>query len=190
MRSFIAVKISPEQKQKLTDLIAQLRKTKADVKWVKPENLHVTLKFLGEVDEKLLPAIFEALDKALASSTSFELRLSALGCFPNLRRPRVVWVGIDKGGDELKAMVRMVEDAMAGLGFAREERGFSAHLTVGRVRDTTGIESLTNQLGRVSFVTDSCMVDEVIFFQSILKPEGPTYIPHKSVKLIGLSKEG
>jgi 2'-5' RNA ligase len=190
MRSFIAVKISPDQREKLADLIKNLKKSGAEVKWVKPENLHITLKFLGEVDEKGLPNIFDSLEKSLTNEQSFQFNLKGLGCFPNLHRPRVIWVGIERGADDLSRLAGMVDDCMLGFGFEKEKRGFSPHLTIGRVKSTRLIERLTGMFKNVEFLTESCIIDEAIFYQSILKPEGPTYIPHKIIKLKPADKEG
>ena len=190
MRSFIAVKISSEQKAKISDLIGELRKTDARVKWVKPENLHITLKFLGEADRGKLPEIFEALEKSLTNDQSFAFNLKDIGCFPNVRQPRVIWAGIERGAENLRALAKKVDNLMAGFGFEKEKRGFSAHLTIGRVKDSRGIESLTGRFDDIDFQTESCIIDEVVFFESILKREGPTYVPHKVIKLKTMDKEG
>lgn len=190
MRSFIAVKISPAQREKLADLIRSLKKSGTDVKWVKPENLHVTLKFLGEVDEKGLPNIFDSLEKSLTNEQSFQFNLKDLGCFPNLHRPRVIWVGIEQGINSLKSLAGLIDDCMLGFGFEKEKRGFSPHLTIGRVKSTRLIERLTGMFKSVSFATEIYTIDEVIFYQSILRREGPTYIPHKIIKLKPADKEG
>jgi len=190
MRSFIAVKISFDQKGQISELIRDFKRSDVRVKWVKPENLHVTLKFLGEVDEKDLPNIFDALQKSLTNDRSFQFNLESVGCFPNMKRPRVIWVGIDQGAENLKILAKKVDGIMTEFGFEREKRGFSPHLTIGRVKDSQGIEELTSSFGQIKFKTETCLIDEVIFIQSILKREGPTYIPHKRVKLQTMDKEG
>ncbi|MBD3382463.1 MAG: RNA 2',3'-cyclic phosphodiesterase [candidate division Zixibacteria bacterium] len=183
MRCFIAVKISAEQKDRIASIIDDFRREDVRVKWVKPENLHVTLKFLGEVDEHNLPDMFSALEKSLTSCKEFDFSLKGLGCFPNRRRPRVIWVGIDEGAPELKKLAGDIDRTMQEFGFKPEKRGFSAHLTIGRVKDPRGIEVLTNRFDDIKFVSDSCTIDEIVFYQSILKPEGPTYVPQKRIKL-------
>jgi RNA 2',3'-cyclic 3'-phosphodiesterase len=190
MRSFIAVKISFDQKEQISELIRDFKRTDVQVKWVNPENLHVTLKFLGEVDERALPNIFDALQKSLTNDRSFQFNLESVGCFPNMKRPRVIWVGIDHGADKLNMLAKKVDGIMTEFSFEREKRGFSAHLTIGRVKDSRGMEELTSQFKQIKFQTGSCVIDEVIFFQSILKREGPTYIPHKRFKLQTMDKEG
>ncbi len=190
MRSFIAVKISSEQRELIAELVEKLRQYGANVKWVRPDNLHVTLKFLGDVDEKALPQIFDSLEKSLTNQQSFDFNLSALGCFPNSRRPRVFWVGIERGAEELKALAKIIDECMLGFGFPREKRGFSPHLTIGRVKDTRMIDRLTKEFDKHKFETGKCIIDEVFFYQSILKPDGPTYIPHKVIKLVSAGEEG
>jgi len=190
MRSFIAVKISSHQREKIAALISTFRRTQARVKWVHPENLHATLKFLGEVNEADLPEIYDALEKSLTNDQSFAFNLSGLGCFPNAKRPRVIWIGIQRGAPELRQMASKIDSLMSRFGFEKEKRGFSPHLTIGRVKDDRGIDEVTGQLDLIKFETDECIIDEVIFFQSILKREGPTYIPQKIVKLKPSDKEG
>lgn len=184
MRCFIAVRISNDQRDRIASLIDDFRHEDVRVKWVKPQNLHVTLKFLGEVDEKNLPNMFDALEKSLTSYKEFDFSMKGLGCFPNRRRPRVFWVGIEEGIEPLRILAREIDRTMTDFGFKPEKRGFSAHLTIGRVKDDRGIEVLTNRFDDVKFETDSCTIDEIIFYQSILKREGPTYIPQKRIKLL------
>ena len=190
MRSFIAVKISSDQRNKIAELIRDFRRYDTGVKWVRPENMHITLKFLGEVDKKILPEIFNSLEKSLTNDQVFDFNLKALGCFPNVRRPRVIWVGIDRGANNLKALAAKVDSVLMDFGFEKEKRGFSAHLTIGRVKDPHGVNLVTDQFEKLRFDTEQCLIEEVVFFQSILKREGPTYIPHKIVKLKTSDKEG
>jgi 2'-5' RNA ligase len=135
IRSFIAINLSPGQ---LTDgisaALASLKSGGAAVKWVRAENLHLTIKFLGGVDEGLLLGeIGESLKAAALRRGSFKLTFKGVGCFPDVRRPRVVWVGVD-APDEFFGLHADIEAAMEALGFKREGREFSPHLTLGRVR--------------------------------------------------------
>ena len=138
MRLFVALLLEPGLLDSLASF--QRRQQKADtsgsVRWVHPEGIHLTLKFLGEVPSSRLPEIVRALDSALRERQAPVLGLGSTGAFPNAKHPRVLWVGIDDTGTALGEIVGAVEEAMAGLGWEREGRAFQAHLTLGRVRET------------------------------------------------------
>jgi len=113
----------------------------------------------------------------------FSLKLSGLGCFPNMRRPRVVWVGADGDLDELKKLARSVESACRNSGFEKADKPFSAHLTIGRVKYPKGLDQLTTSLQNTEFEPEQFQVDEVVVFKSDLSPRGPTYTPLAKVGL-------
>lgn len=105
------------------------------VRWVPPENLHLTLKFLGDTPKDKITELQEALQKAVSQQRKFALKAVGVGCFPNVKRPRVVWVGLEGDVVELKTLVEQIENAIAPLGFPTEKRPFSPHLTIGRVKE-------------------------------------------------------
>ncbi|MCJ7645372.1 RNA 2',3'-cyclic phosphodiesterase, partial [bacterium] len=119
MRTFIAVAISSEVREKIAKIQAEFRRGGPDVKWVEPENLHFTLKFLGEVDEDKLLGVIEKTRLGVAGVSSFRVHLSGLGSFPNLKSPRVVWVGVSEGKQELKNLSERIEENLSYLGFAK-----------------------------------------------------------------------
>ena len=164
----------------------------ADVAWVKPANLHLTLKFLGNIDEKQRIAMSDQLLATAKTRKPFTIHLEGIGAFPSTRSPRVIWVGVTKGQEALTALAQAVEQACAGLGFLKEERPFSAHLTIGRVRSRPvrhpaargamshgardRLAGLIKQLQVVEFRgATPAPVDHVTLFQSTLSPQGPTY---------------
>lgn len=139
-----------------------------------PDNLHVTLKFLGAVDTSRLPVVREALDRAVAGCASFDLAVSGLGAFPTPTRPRVIWAGAAAGSSELKDVAARVERELTAVGFASDERAFSAHVTLGRVREPRGNERLAEALGGGERF-GTVRVDRVSLMRSDLSPRGARY---------------
>jgi len=186
MRTFIAIDLNEENKAALTKLQDELKQTKADVKWVEPENTHLTLKFLGEISEKQADQIKQVLDKISSDCKPFELSLSDIGAFPELDYPRVIWVGIEKGKKEVEEAAKKIEEELGKLGFANEERPFAAHLTIGRVRSRKNIQALkevcqlaslpVNKSKPANRPTDE-LVNSITLYQSKLTPSGPIYTP-------------
>jgi 2'-5' RNA ligase len=186
MRTFIAVELPPGVKRKIEEVQVPLKKTDTFVSWVKPGNVHVTLKFLGEVEEERIEDVFQGTETALKESKTFNLSLKDLGCFPNSKRPRVIWVGVDKGKDELSQMQRQIEEELFKFEFPKEERSFSAHLTIGRVKSPRNIEELTRRMDNTKFQTEEVRIDEVVVMKSQLHPQGAIYTPLKKIKLLNL----
>ena len=136
VRCFIAIGLTDEVKAGLKDLQAQLKSGgQAPVKWVDPYSIHLTLKFLGDVDADKITPITAAIEEAVRGVAPFSLRVEGLGAFPNLRRVQVVWVGVGGEVDKLAHLQQRLESSLAGLGFAPEKRRFAPHLTLARVRD-------------------------------------------------------
>jgi 2'-5' RNA ligase len=184
MRLFIAVDVSEEVKAAVADMATRLRETNADVAWVKPENFHLTLKFLGETQEARLGDIQAALDLTTAARAAFDLESRGMGCFPERGMPRVVWVGTNAGRDALAALARDVESAMEEFGFPRERREFAAHLTIGRVRGPRGAERLRRLVeAEAETVFGCCRVDEVRLYKSTLASGGSIYEMLHAAKL-------
>jgi len=142
LRCFIAIELPEALKAALHEAAAPLRAAAPGIKWVRPDSLHLTLKFLGSTPEERVGAIGSALSEVAARHRHFEVRLSGAGAFPSLRAPRVVWLGVSiGGGGELAPMVSDIEAAMEPLGYPRETRPYSAHLTLGRARDLRPVEA-------------------------------------------------
>jgi len=176
MRLFIACPVPEEIKKKIADLENVFRNSNTDVKWVRPESIHLTLKFLGEVSEHKIPEINNKISKAIEGFSVFHVAIEKIGVFPDWRRIRVVWVGIEDGKKELKELSKRVEDKMANIGFKKEKRGFTAHITIGRVRSGRGIDRLTDAIRKKSDASlGDIQIGEVLLMQSMLRPEGATY---------------
>ena len=138
---FVAVHLTDEIRARLASVQERLRRAQADVSWVKPDNLHITLKFLGEVEPKRLDRIRTALTEVAQGVAPFSLEVAGMGAFGG-RVPRVVWVGAQAGSAQLTELARRVEDSLGRVGFPKEKRGFTAHFTLGRVRSPRNVESL------------------------------------------------
>ena len=177
MRAFIALELSEEIKKELSRLQEELKKTGADVKWAKPENIHLTLKFLGNVEENKIAQIKEILDGISSQNKPFEISLFKLGAFPSLNYPRVIWVGIDKGCAETEKIAALAEEKLENMGFGKEKRPFSAHLTLGRVRSGRNKAGLKEIISSLEVKPKSCAIEGITLFQSTLTPRGSIYTP-------------
>lgn len=155
------------------------------VKWVEPDLLHFTLKFLGEVPEVRVQDVAGAV-REVAGTNPFEITIEGLGAFPHLRSPRVLWVGVTEGATELVALARRVEDALFRIRFPREARPFEPHLTIGRIRQGEGGADLAKALERSGNAKIGRQrVEWVVVMESRLSPKGPTYVIRESVRLGG-----
>ena len=181
IRAFIAIDLHSDVQQKLGDIIRRLKPLAGDaVRWVPEHNIHVTLKFLGDTS----PANLEVLKKIITSEsgryTPMALTLTALGAFPNLRRPRVIWVGVE-APPALAAITRGIEAETLRLGYAAEDRPFSPHLTLGRLSHNASpddIRKIGELLVRFPTTLDAAVtVKTVTLFRSDLLPGGAVYTP-------------
>jgi RNA 2',3'-cyclic 3'-phosphodiesterase len=183
IRAFIAIEIDSQTVKNISEPLAQLKPRIPDIRWVPPANFHFTLKFLGAVDETKIDPITVALERELHPFPRFTINAKGLGVFPDVKRPRVLWVGLE--GQELIALALRVETALVPLGFAAEKREPRPHLTIGRWRHFDGssrklaadLESWKNHEFGESTVA------EVVFFQSVLKQAGAVYHRLKVVVL-------
>jgi 2'-5' RNA ligase len=184
MRLFIAINIDPSLKAPLGAIQEKLKATRAPVSWVKVDNLHFTLKFLGEVAESRVPALREVFGRSLAGVPSFPLALGGLGTFPPTARPRVIWIGVQRGAAEVERLRGRVEEMLVPLGFPREARPFHPHLTLGRVKQGGRLDALHECLRRMEAGEVGRMqVASVELMQSRLHPAGAIYAPVETVPL-------
>jgi RNA 2',3'-cyclic 3'-phosphodiesterase len=179
MRTFIAIPLPGEIHQKLADLIQRLKEPgNHAVRWVTAENIHLTLKFLGEVAPEKAQDISHAMEEIAGQAHFFDIRIKHTGAFPNLKRPRVFWVGISQF-DELKNLQEMLEKKMERLGFESENRPFSPHLTLGRVNESASRQELDRIVEKITrnqaIELGSVHVTEMQLFKSDLTPKGSIY---------------
>ena len=185
MRTFIALELSNEIQKELSRLQEELNKADADVKWVKPDNIHLTLKFLGNVEDAKIEQIKKILEGISSKEKLFEISLSGLGAFPDLNHPRVLWVGLDTGSPEAKRIAASLETELQKIGFPKEERPFSAHLTLGRVKSGRNKAKLKEKLSSLQVQPKSSAINNITLFQSTLTPKGPIYTPLYMSKFTG-----
>ena len=178
MRAFIAIELPEEIKDILGRIQDDLKQSRADVKWVKPGNIHLTLKFLGEIGEDLVKNIGSSLTEIANNYSSFPLTLSCLGAFPKLKYPRVIWVGLENEQQVLK-IAEEVEMDMVRIGLASESRPFNSHITLGRVRSGLNRRQLVEKLECLNKNFNSpkpeFRVTHLTLFKSTLTPTGPIY---------------
>lgn len=176
MRTFIAANLTDTLKAALSQVQEALKARGADVSWVKPENLHITLKFLGEVEEARLPVLSETIASSLRGTSPFPLALGGLGAFPDLRFPRVIWIGVKRGAKELSALQARLEEGLQRIGFSPEDRPFSPHLTLGRVRSPRGRGALVEDLKALEIpILGEMILESVDLMRSQLHPTGAIY---------------
>jgi 2'-5' RNA ligase len=169
------VLLPDDLRQRLAAAIDRLRPHAADIAWVTESNLHVTLKFLGQVDESRAPALADALRATLADQRAFDVGVRGLGAFPSPTRPRVLWAGLDDAAGALTAVARRVDACCGGLGFPRETREFAAHVTLGRVREPRRRQpALADALARGADF-GRLRVERVSLMRSELSPRGARY---------------
>ncbi len=185
MRTFIAIPLPDECRTMLDQLQQNLRVHRADVRWVPASSIHLTLKFLGEVDPEIIPKLTESLENATKLQHGFALRLHGLGCFPNEKSPRVVWCGIDGDTGSLSRLQQQVETACDLSGFPPETRAFHPHLTLGRVKGKRNLHPFIDCIKMGSDLESSFTADHFNIYKSVLKPQGAVYAVLKTILLSG-----
>ncbi len=185
IRSFICLDVPSDVKAHIEAMQAKLKRISADVSWTRPANVHLTLKFLGDVEEVRLRDLGGALDEIARRYAPFEVMTERVGVFPRADRPRVLWIGV---GDEcglLRMLAADIEEVFARQGFAREARPFTAHLTIGRVRSERSVRELVRLFLAEDFPSTRFLVTELLLMRSDLRPEGALYTPLHRAPLRG-----
>ena len=187
VRTFIAVEIPGEVKDHALRLIERLSVAPAKVKWVGPSAMHWTLKFLGDVDIVETPKICAAVARAVEPLVPFDVEARGAGAFPDVRRPRTVWIGMTQGAEQMVQLHDRIEAQLAQIGYRPEGRRFRPHLTIGRVRSSpAGIGELGELITRnADFDAGVSTVFEVAIFSSHLGRDGPTHEPLGHAELKG-----
>ena len=176
-RTFIGIDIGDAIRGSAVALQKELTKISAGVKWTAPESMHITLLFLGEVDDRELHPVCKAVKAVAAGEAPFSLRVSGLGAFPNPRRPKVLWGGVTDGAEPLQRLYTALEEEMLELGCYRtEERGYTPHLTLGRINSPEDGVALVAELPkRMAWQGGRVAVGEVIVYSSEMDRDGPVY---------------
>jgi 2'-5' RNA ligase len=188
LRTFIAVDFPIEIKEKIIEITAyfQSKLPPAQIKWVEPDHMHLTLKFMGETPHDKLVQIKQSIHQVISVFPSFEIEIKALGMYPNNQRPRVIWLGIN-AENHLILLHNQLDQALKGEGIKSDRRPFSPHLTIGRVRRNADQESII-QIGKILSQfkiasLGSIKIDEILYYQSVLTPQGPIYTILQSTSL-------
>jgi 2'-5' RNA ligase len=185
MRLFIAVTVPDEVRAQLAELQQGMKRLPVDVRWIAPENFHLTLKFLGEVADGLLPGVEAALAAAAAAVPPFTAAFRGAGAFPRPQSPRIVWAGISDGAAELQRLAARVDEECGRLGFGREKRAFSPHLTIGRVRSRQNLPLLVKRIAALADAAAGTFpVTEIVLMRSMLHPAGAEYTVVRSAPLV------
>jgi 2'-5' RNA ligase len=180
-RAFISADIAPNEK--LVSLLRQLAMSRADLKVVRPELVHVTLKFLGDTEESMVDQIEELIKGCAKGVLPFTVRLRGMGAFPSMSNMRVVWVGMEDA-QPLGQIANRLDDSLKALGFERDSKGFKPHLTLARTRSARNIANL-QEIIRENAATDfgDYPVDSIRLKKSVLSPSGPTYSVVREIML-------
>jgi len=176
IRSFIAVELPQETRDALAFVQERLRQRGAGIRWLNPNSIHLTLKFLGNVASNQVDEIAAAVARELRGEQPFTLSAAGLGIFPDKRSPRVIWVGIQGEVERLRHIQALLESTLEKLDFAREQRSFRPHLTIGRVKDRRRCQGLLQAMASLQLPEcKSFDVDQIILYKSDLRPTGAIY---------------
>ena len=184
IRAFIAIEL-PASVVSLLDKVQQdIKSLRLRAKWVRPENIHLTLKFLGNIDPVDIDKIGRALSDAAADFAPATLAVGGIGFFPGLKRPRVIWVGLGGQTQLLIELQRKLEDNLAAIGFPKEKRPFKGHLTLGRIKEAVNSNVIRQVMREFADLRgDEFVASRIILFKSDLQPSGPIYSQLQQVTL-------
>ena len=184
IRSFLAIELPEIIRKRIEQVQGDLRASHADVRWVNPEKIHLTLKFFGNIEEARIEPIVKAVEGPVHNSKGFPLRVKGIGTFPHSKNPRVIWMGLIDERDILIPLQKQIETELERIGFEPEGRTFRPHLTLGRVNSARGKEELIQRMEKYREEEfGEFDVAKIILFKSDLKPTGPIYTSLREVKL-------
>jgi 2'-5' RNA ligase len=186
IRTFIALELPPSVISLLAKVQEDLKSMRLRAKWVRPENIHLTLKFLGNINSADIDKIGGAMMETVDDFVGIDLVARGVGVFPEIKRPRVIWVGLGGQIQSLFAMQRILEDNLAGLGFKKEKKPFKGHLTLGRFRQTINPNTIRQFMREYADLSsEKFTARRIILFKSDLKPTGPVYSQLRQAVLEG-----
>ena len=175
MRLFVAIELTDEVRRALTDVQSALGRTADGVRWVRGEQLHLTVKFLGDVPDADVTRVAEAVVRSAAQAKPFEINLTECGCFPPHGPVRIVWAGTHNPSGSLLERVNALEGEMEGIGFPRESRPFSPHITIGRAKEGRSGQGVRSAVEGVKVKRVGQAVNELTLMSSLLSPKGPSF---------------
>jgi 2'-5' RNA ligase len=178
IRTFIAAELPEKIKQEINNYIISLKKTAPEVKWVKARGIHITIKFLGEISLQLCEQVKGDLSGISDIAKPFKITINDSGAFPNKHRPRVIWLGLEQDAENsLVKLHKWVDNKLSPLGFEKEKRKYSPHLTIGRVKKPEQLNKLFQYLDETPLPVSTFDVNEIVLMQSELKSTGAVYAP-------------
>src|SRR5260221_5183553 len=175
IRTFIAFDTPARVREAMMAVQEELAEPDADVRWESPEKSHTTIKFLGGVDESILPGVLETTRSVCGTFRPFEVTYEGVGAFPEGRHPKVIWTGCLNADGSLASLKSALDRALVPFGFPIEERAFRPHLTLGRVRSPRGLQYLTPKLEKLTFEPRKETISEILVMKSVLRPQGGEY---------------
>lgn len=174
-RTFIAFDTPETIRTIISGIQSDLRGEGADVRWEHPSKFHVTIKFLGDVDEEVIPDVRTVIADTVRHHGTFDVIYAEIGAFPSIRRPRVIWAGIKSVSSTLEELKSSLDRNLLRFGFEPEARAFHPHVTLGRVKSPAGLHHLTPKLEKCIFEPHQTTIHEILFMRSVLTPEGSKY---------------
>jgi len=180
-RAFIAIDV--EQSSQITDIVNDLNNSGANIKLVKPENMHITIKFLGDTDEKFVGRIREIMEKSVENIESFEIKLKSIGVFPNQDYIKIIWIGIEQY-EKIVEIAKKINKGLSKIGFKKEKREFSPHLTIGRVKNSKNKDKILHIINRYENTEfNTYKIKSIKLIKSELRSKGPIYTTIEEIKI-------
>jgi len=185
LRLFVAFDTPGPIKHRALSLMDELKRARADVSWEREAKLHCTVKFLGNVEKDRLPALGGIMEQVADGVPPIRIRYGGIGFFPNIKSPKVCWIGVEDPTESLQRLFRNLEGALSKIGFPADDRPFHPHLTLGRIRSPRNTGSLIELAESCTFEPEEAHITAIALMQSELQPSGSIYTVQKSVPLVG-----
>ncbi len=184
IRSFLAIEIPRVIQKRIEEVQEDLKSSRADVRWVSPEKIHLTLKFFGNIEESRVDPIVKSIGGPVQTTSSFFLKVRGVGAFPHLKNPRVIWMGLIDEKEILTHFQKQLEGELEKIGFESEERAFHPHLTLGRTKSGKGREELISRMEKHKEEEfGDFQIERIVLFKSDLRPTGPIYTSLRELRL-------
>ena len=184
IRTFIAVEIPENIISGIRDLQQDLKAYGVDIRWIRPENIHLTLKFLGDVPAADMDSIFRVISRTAEGGSPISLQAKGIGVFPGVKRPRILWVGLTGQLELLSRLQKTLDSNLKGIAFSPEKRPFKGHLTIGRIKTKMNSKIFVDALMAFRrFESETFVADRIVLFKSELKPNGAEYTDLASATL-------
>lgn len=184
LRTFLAIELPESIRKRIGEVQRELKSSRADVRWVSPQNIHLTLKFFGNIEESEIDPIAQSIEEPVRTTSPIFIMVRGMGAFPGLKNPKVIWVGLHDEGKVLVSLQKRLEGELEKIGFPSEGRPFHPHLTLGRMRSNQGKDELVKGMERHREEEfGNFQAERVILFKSDLKPEGPIYTALREIRL-------